>query len=193
MTTATVRQMESTQLAGTDATVDLDFEQLYREHAAFLGRVIVRLVGDGPHADDILQETFVAAMTGADQFGGRSSPRTWLYGIASNLCKKHWRRKMRDGRLRALLRPAALLFGKAPTPERRIDLNQAIGVARSALDELPIAQREAFVLFELEGLNGEEIAILTHTPLATVWSRLSRGRARFLRNVERWRLREGLE
>ena len=61
---------------------------------------------------------------------------------------------------------------------------------REVLDKLPFAQREAFVLFELEGLDGQEIAELLAVPLGTVWTRLHHGRDKFQMLMRRRLARE---
>ena len=69
----------------------LDLNQAFKDHGRFLARSILRLTGDGPHVEDILQETFIVAHRKQASFESRSSLRTWLYGIASNLCLHHRR------------------------------------------------------------------------------------------------------
>src|SRR5262249_49462884 len=90
----------SQSLAVEDVRPGLDLDPLYSEHAPFLPRVLIRLVGDGPHVDDLLQETFLVAHRKRASFDGRSAVRTWLYGIAAHLAMRHrrgagrWRRAL---------------------------------------------------------------------------------------------------
>jgi RNA polymerase sigma-70 factor (ECF subfamily) len=69
------------------------------------------------------------------------------------------------------------------TPVDELERKQAARVGYAARDGLERKQRNALVLFEIEGLSGEEIAGLTDTKLATVWVQLHRGRARFLKRL----------
>jgi RNA polymerase sigma-70 factor (ECF subfamily) len=160
------------------AVAPLDIDALYTAHAAFLGRVLVRLVGDGAHIDDLIQETFIIAHRKRATYDGRSAPRTWLYGIASRLALRHRRGVGRW--LRALGRYADQAdAGAAPGPDRELDRARAARVVRAALDRLPFKQREVFVLYELEELDGAEIAAMLAIPVNTVWTRLHHGRKRF--------------
>src|SRR5262245_7627665 len=162
---------------GDEVPAAIDIDTLYAEHAAFLTRVLIRLVGDGPHVDDLLQETFFVAHRKRDSFDGRSAVRTWLYGIASRLAMRHRRGVGRF--LRAIGG-----FADEPTPVSRdpkddLERARAAALVRSLLDRLPFKQREVFVLYELEELDGAEIAALLDIPINTVWTRLHHGRKRF--------------
>src|SRR5215472_10975396 len=98
--------------------VELDVTELYKAHGAFLGRVIQRLLGDGAHVDDLLQETFIVAHKKRDVFDGRADVKTWLYGIAVNLCMRHRRGMFRFLRLKERYQGAVDLGHKSPeTPE----------------------------------------------------------------------------
>jgi RNA polymerase sigma-70 factor (ECF subfamily) len=165
------------QLRATSAT-DVDIDALYVEHAPFLGRVLARLTGDGAHVDDLIQETFLVAFRKRTTFDGTSSHRTWLYGIAARLASRHRRGVGRW--LRAL---AGLTEEPAPhvamSPEREIDRARARLVVQDALARLPFKQREVITLYELEELEGTEIAALLGIPVNTVWTRLHHARKRF--------------
>jgi RNA polymerase sigma-70 factor (ECF subfamily) len=173
-------EASSPSLAVADAP-PLDIDALYTAHAPFIGRVLIRLTGDGPHIDDLIQETFIIAFRKRDTFDGRSGPRTWLYGIAARLALRHRRGAGRW--LRALGLFAAEPAGHAATPDneldRALDQEHAETAVRAALDRLPFKQREVFVLYELEELDGAAIAELLSIPVGTVWTRLHHGRRRF--------------
>jgi RNA polymerase sigma-70 factor (ECF subfamily) len=160
------------------ATPALDIDRLYAEHAGFLGRVLVRLVGDGAHVDDLLQETFVIAFRRRERFDGSSSPRTWLYGIAARVAMRHRRGAGRW--LRALagftVEPRV---ESAAAPDADVERARAHTLVREALDRLPFKQREVFALYELEELDGQQIAALLDIPIGTVWTRLHHARRRF--------------
>jgi len=152
----------------------------YREHAPFICRVVRRLIGDGPHVDDVLQETFVVAFRRLATFDERSTLRTWLYGIAVNLCRRHVRSR---SRFRAF---TDRLLGHAPAPPVNpdpIERNETARRIDAALAKLPFEQREVVILYELEQHSGAEIAALVGVPVATVWTRLHRGRASLKRSL----------
>lgn len=169
----------------------LDIDALYAEHAAFLARVLVRLVGDA-HADDLIQETFLVAYRKRDTFDGRSTARTWLYGIAARLAMRHRRGASR------FLRALGLYADEPPPPDavdpgRALERARAGAVVRSALDRIPWKQREVVVLYELEELDGAQIAELLGIPINTVWTRLHHGRKRFEDVLRKQLKREGPE
>jgi RNA polymerase sigma-70 factor (ECF subfamily) len=177
-------------IAVADAAPALDIDALYNEHAAFLTRVLVRLVGDGGHADDLLQETFLVAYRKRLAFDGRAAVRTWLYGIAARLAMRHRRGKGRF--LRALGRYADEPRERAaPGPALDLERARAAAQVRDALDAIPFKQREVFVLYELEELEGAAIAELLGIPVNTVWTRLHHGRKKFEDVIRRRAAKEG--
>jgi RNA polymerase sigma-70 factor (ECF subfamily) len=153
------------------------FEALVVKHQDRIFRFVQRLVG--PEAvEDLAQEVFIRAFRSIGDFKGESSFYTWLYKIALNLCRNHYRTKGR--------RPAgepldenspvnALAAGEA-SPEEAVFRREFWAVLQSALDGLPAEQREAVVLCDLEGMSYEEMAALTGVPIGTVRSRIFRGR-----------------
>jgi RNA polymerase sigma-70 factor, ECF subfamily len=167
----------STGLAVADVPA-LDLDALYVEHAPFLGRVLIRLVGDGAHVDDLLQETFLVAFRRRDRFDGSSAPRTWLYGIAARLAMRHRRGAGRW--VRALVGfTAEPRVEEAPGPDADVERARARTIVREALDRLPFKQREVLTLYELEELDGNQIAELLGIPIGTVWTRLHHARRQF--------------
>lgn len=160
------------------AGVSFDVERAYAEHAGFIGRVIQRLTGDLPHVDDLLQETFIVAFKKRHEFRGDAAERTWLYAIAARLCLRH----LRGARRLRAFRTRLAWQGSEPAParpDRELERAESEALVREVLDRLPFAQREAFALFELEGMDGRAIAQLLGVPLGTVWTRLHHARARF--------------
>ena len=161
------------------STGSVDIDALYAEHAQFLARVLARLTRDGAHVDDLIQETFLVAFKKRATYDAtRSTPRTWLYGIAAHLAMRHRRGVGRW--LRAL---AGLTDEPARTvsvaPDREIDRERARAAVQDVLATLPFKQREVFTLYELEEIEGAEIAQLLGIPVNTVWTRLHHARKRF--------------
>ena len=164
-------------LPAVDARAEVDIDAIYADHAAFLTRVLVRLVGDGPHVDDLVQDTFIVAYRKRATFDGRSALRTWLYAIAARLAMRHRRGVMRWVRALGTLgeQPERISANPAGDLERA----RASAAVRDVLDRLPFKQREVVVLYELEELEGGDIAALLGIPINTVWTRLHHGRKRF--------------
>ena len=173
---AGVDSSQSVALPETAPAIDID--AIYLEHAPFITRVLVRLIGETAQVDDLVQETFLVAYRRRDTFDGRSVVRTWLYGIAARLAMRHRRGKGR------FLRAIGLYADEphdrvAPGPDLDLERARAAALVRDALDEIPFKQREVFVLYELEELEGTVIAEMLGIPVNTVWTRLHHGRKRF--------------
>jgi RNA polymerase sigma-70 factor, ECF subfamily len=164
------------ELSPTGPHTALDVQALYKEHGRFIGRLIRRLTGDGAHVDDLLQETFVAAFRHRERFEGRSSVETWLYAIAANLCRNHYRNTSRWTLFAERLGREDEAV--TPGPGEQIERREAANRVHRALAKLPWKQREVVVLYELEGREGTEIAEITNVPIGTVWTRLHDGRKR---------------
>jgi RNA polymerase sigma-70 factor (TIGR02960 family) len=155
-----------------------------------------RILGSLQDAEDLLQETLLAAWRGLDQFEGRSSLRAWLYRIATNRCLNALRdssRRSPDPR-RDLPRPTrmseplwlepypdVLLEGiadHAPGPEARYETKEAVALAFvSGLQHLPPRQRAVLVLRDVLGFRAAEVAEMLDVSEASVNSALQRARA----------------
>lgn len=169
--------------SSVDLSDELDIAALFAEHGAFIANVIRRLVGPGGDVDDLVQETFLVAYRKRGGFDPeRAAPRTWLYGIAANLCRRHHRGAGRLARLRARLL-VERSDGMAAAPDREVLHKQRAAVVHQALAKLPFKQREVFALYELQGLDGASIAAMLDIPEGTVWTRLHHARKRFERQV----------
>ncbi len=165
---------------------ELNITLLYREQGPFIARAIRRLVGEGPHVDDLLQETFIVAYKKRDRFDPqRAAISTWLYGIASNLCRHHERSQRRSWRFKRQWLESGVDGASSQTPGTLLEREQAIHMVHEVLSQLPMKQREAFALYELEGLTGKEISELLHVREGTVWTRIHHARKKFLRQIGR--------
>jgi RNA polymerase sigma-70 factor (ECF subfamily) len=160
-----------------------DLESLYAEHAAFVQRAVAHLAGPGLDAEDLVQDVFVQACRSWAAFGGRSSVRTWLFGVALGVVRNA-RRRARFRRflgLEQVAEPASL----APTPAEDLEQLEDRRTVYATLERLSEKKRTVLVLFELEGLSGAEIAEVLGCPLQTVWTRLHHARRDFARELER--------
>jgi RNA polymerase sigma-70 factor (ECF subfamily) len=157
-----------------------------------------RIVGSTQDAEDLVQDTLLAAWRGLDQFTERASIRTWLYRIATNRSLDALRANARrPQRLEPLNNPPtpsrmtepiwlepypdALLEGiadQAPGPEARYEHKEAIALAFvGGLQNLPPQQRAVLVLRDVLGFRAAEVAAFLDTSDAAVNSLLRRARA----------------
>lgn len=149
-----------------------------RTTQAEVWRFVAALVDPGA-ADDLTQETYLRAFRALPAFEGRSSARTWLFGIARRVCADHLRTVVRQRRL--LGRAAAFEPVGEPIHE---DPAGAVG-ATELLGRLSPAQREAFVLTQLLGLSYDEAAATLGVPIGTIRSRVARARSELVAAVTR--------
>ncbi len=176
------------------------FRELTDPYRRELQLHIYRIVGSAQDAEDVLQETLLAAWRGLEQFEGRASVRAWLYRIATNRSLDALRANRR--RPEDLLRmtevpaptrraepiwlqpyPDVLLEGipdEAPGPEARYETKEAITLAFIVgLQHLPPQQRAVLVLRDVLGFRAGEVAEMLETSEASVNSLLRRARAAF--------------
>jgi RNA polymerase sigma-70 factor (ECF subfamily) len=107
--------------------------------------------------------------------------KAWLFRITHNAVRS----RMRRGFVRRLLlgRHQDALVAQTPTPstpQQEIERRERHVQLYDALDQLSDSYRTPLILYEIDGLSGEEVAELTGVRLATVWVRLHRGRAKLL-------------
>ncbi len=157
---------------------EIDIGALFDAHAGYLCRVVHRLTGSSQVAEDVVQEVFVTAWKRRAELDPNSNVRTWLYRVAVNHVR-HQRRSA--GRLNAFLTKYTWLRPTAPAAaaDEIIDRKDHARMIQACVLKLSDKQREVFVLYELEELEGPEIARVLDVPINTVWSRLRLARARF--------------
>lgn len=158
------------------------FGLLVNRHRDRLWAVALRTLGDREEAADALQDALVSAFRSAHTFQGRSAVTTWLHRIVVNACLDRARRtatrrtKPLDDdpqRLDSLVGSAE----PADSPVVRAEVHREV---TAALAELPVEQRAALVLVDMQGYPVAEAAELLGVPVGTVKSRCARGRARLL-------------
>lgn len=190
---ASLTSAEKPTFAG-EASGAASFEAVYDEYFPFVWRSALRLGVPQAGADDVVQEVFLVVHRKLARFEGRSTLKTWLYGITLRVARVH--------RIRAR-RPAEgqgadadeVRAPEATRPDERAQNAEGVRLVHAILDELDDEQREVFVLAELEELSAPEIAEVLGAKLNTVYSRLRLARAAFaeaaarLRARDAWRMR----
>ena len=180
--------------AGGDARA---FETLYDRHATRLWRYIFRSIGDAAVADELAQEVWFSVARQAGQYRPSASApglpvarfTTWLFTLARHRVVDHLRARRPHASLDAAedeQHPLADTLA-APSgfgPVRRIETRQQAAQLLAALDALPPAQREAFVLQAEAGMSVADIASATGVAFETAKSRLRYARAALRRTLE---------
>jgi RNA polymerase sigma-70 factor (ECF subfamily) len=156
----------------------LDAEALYRAHADFVARFLLRLGARGEDVSDLVQEVFLVAHRRGGFVLGPAKPTTWLAEIAFRVCsdrRKKYKRRLEDADTDVV----ALAPAKASSPSQRAEARQALARVQQALDILTPEKRAVFVLYELEGQSCDAIARALGIPVGTVYSRLHAARREF--------------
>jgi RNA polymerase sigma-70 factor, ECF subfamily len=147
------------------------FAELMVRHNAALLRVAQIYVPSRAVAEDVVQETWVGVLNGIDRFEGRSSLKTWIFRILTNIAKTRGQREGRSLPFSALERPGAEVepsvepdrfvagawaSGPQPWPEERLLAQETRRVVDRAIEQLPPAQRAVISLRDVEGWTAEE-------------------------------------
>ncbi len=171
----------------SDARGGATFEEIFDRYQPMVFNLTCRILVDREEALDVSQEVFLSIYRKLPHFRGESSLKTWIYRIAinraSNRCR-WWNRLRRRGTVSLddhLSRNDSRTISDSLedagiSPEDALLRREMrLEIERSLL-RLPVAQRVAVVLRDVEGFSYEEIAELLHVSLGTVKSRIARGR-----------------
>ncbi|MCX7895642.1 MAG: sigma-70 family RNA polymerase sigma factor [Thermoanaerobaculum sp.] len=160
------------------------FALLVQRHQGGVRRVAARILLDDEEARDIAQLAFIRAWENLHRYDPCWSFSTWLYRIASNLAIDALRaRDSRERTHQAHLR----LLGEEEWPEATglLQEREVEGIFRQLAAKLPPAQRQAFVLREVEGLSTEEVARIMGCSQTTVRNHVFSARATLRRELAR--------
>jgi RNA polymerase sigma-70 factor (ECF subfamily) len=162
------------------------FEQIYEQYVNFVWASLQGLGVPAAVLDDAVQEVFVVLHRRLPDFEGRSTLKTFLFGIAVGVGRNQRRAAARTNRLDTL-EEAEQIPDTRPSPLEQTTTTQALGRLSRILDQLDDAKREVLILVEWEQMTAPEIAEVLCIPLNTVYSRLRLARAEFERLLQRER------
>ena len=164
----------------------LDFESVYHLYAAFVWRSLARLGVPSEQLADATQDVFLVVHRRLAAFEGRSSLKTWLFGIALRVARDVSRRARR--RPTEPL-PPGLPAASTDSPYESALRSEAVGLLYRLLDQLTPEQRAVFVLVELEQTSIPEAAEAVGANVHTVTSRLRAARKQFEAAMRRHQMR----
>ncbi|MGA0333047.1 MAG: sigma-70 family RNA polymerase sigma factor [Kiritimatiellia bacterium] len=173
-----------------EADRELDPARWLSEHGDILYRFALGRVRDPQTAEDLVQDTFLAAMKGATSFSGRSKERTWLVGILKHKIIDHFRKHKRmflseDLEIPEhdpqdfLDRKGNWTVGQSAwitQPEKAFELKEFWKHLNGCLEHLTEQQRKVYVLRELEEHSAEEICDALEMSPSNLWVTLHRAR-----------------
>jgi RNA polymerase sigma-70 factor (ECF subfamily) len=174
------------ELARVEALPQLDLALVYEAHFDFVWRSARRLGVNPLYLDDVVQEVFLVVHRRLSAFEGRSTLKSWLFGIT--------RRVVRDQRRSILRRPTEPLAnepadGAGRAADDLLVLREQALLLHELLAQLDVDRREAFVLAELEQMSGPEIAAALQINLNTAYARVRAARQAFEDALHRHTLR----
>lgn len=160
---------------GQAATIDYDFESIYRSHKDAVRRIVGRLL-PWDDLDDAVQEVFAKVYLSLGQFSGDAKLETWIYRIAVNTAYDFNRKRSR------LTNLVQSWLEKMP-PKSSHSVEESVAI-QDIVWKLPFNDRVVTVLFYVEGYQLDEIATLLEIPKGTVKSRLHNARRKLTQSLK---------
>ena len=163
-----------------------------REHQRYLYRYAIQQVSDAETANDLVQDTLVAALESNGRFQGRSAVRTWLVGILKHKIADSFRSRARApvslDALAAADEPGASgaeaaerLIGAAPAAEEPANAEarrRFWAACQARLDRMPVQAARAFVMSDVLGHDSAQVCRSLGITAANLWTTLHRARRR---------------
>ena len=184
------------------------FAELVTRHHSALIRMAMGHVADREVAEEVVQDTWMAVIEGLDRFEGRSSLRTWIFGIMIHKAKDRGVREKRhvnfssfesvDDEGEEAVDPSRFhqsgewaghwAFPPQPwddqTPEKLMASQQAVSAMQKAIEALPKNLKEVLILRDVEGIEAKEVCELLKITETNLYVRLHRARERVRQAVE---------
>jgi len=151
------------------------FEEIHRRYRRLVYNVALRMTGNAADAEDLTQDSFVSVLRSVRAFRGEAAFATWLYRLAVNQVRMHFRRRrsrpFEQTSDEGICERASARRGGAARAVERIAIERAVGA-------LPAGYRAAFILHDVEGYEHEEIGRMLGCNAVTSRSQLHRARAK---------------
>ena len=187
---------QGSTLQRVESKIDLSFDELFNRYSSMVFGLVFQILGDREEALDVAQEVFLTIYQKLETFRGESSLKTWIYCIAVHRASNRfrwWNRLRRRGSvsLEELLdktseREICINANSGfQSPEDALLVEEERAELKRLLLNLPVQQRVALILRDIEGLSYEEIAESMKISLGTVKSRIARGRETLKRSYRR--------
>jgi len=158
------------------------FGELIARHQAQVYHFSRRLLGNAEGAQDITQDVFIKAFLALDTWRPDAAFAAWLLRIARNACLDVLRAQQRYPQV-SLEAQTEQLVAHSSSAEQHAIQTQRLEQLEEALSKLSVEHREILILRDIEGFSYQEIAELLDINTGTVRSRLSRGRAALIQQI----------
>jgi len=183
---------------GPGSPVECDWVEA---HGDYLFNFALGQIRDTGTAEDLVQETFLAALKARDRFAGKSSERTWLVGILRHKIYDHLRRTCRERAVRVDPTPARRdednwdeavtwlhdVAAECQSPSRRMELAELRANLELALGQLSPRLAQVFQLYEVEERSNREVCAQLNISENNLWTMLHRARTQLRNQLTGWR------
>ncbi len=166
-----------------------NLETLYARHADFVWRTLLRLGITRDDIGDAVQDVFLVVHQQLGSFEERSAFSTWLFTICRTVATRRRRQYKRD-RENVTTDSTDEVIDLRADVDRAAEHNQDLQLLNEILESLDAKQRNVFILFELEKMQGDEVSQALGIPLGTVYSRLQLARDSFRQALTRHESKE---
>lgn len=161
--------------------INIDWERIYRDHGLRVKHFIRKRVSHREDAEDLVQMTWLEVFRNSDKFAGASRPETWVFGIALNLIRNHFRQL--SGRPRYDELDEDILLVQDDDPSQITENHRILNSTLTSIALLPKETRHLLsMLVEKDG-SYQDIAEDLNIPIGTVRSRLSRVRVSLKQSI----------
>lgn len=169
-------------------------------HGDYLFNFAIGQVRDTTIAEDLVQETFLAALKAQGNFSGRSSERTWLTGILRHKIYDHLRKTCRERAVRVEPLPRAgddpdlndtmlwihQIAAESTSPSRRIELAEFRAQLEKAMGKLPPRFAQVFQLYAIEERSNQDVCAQLNISESNLWVMLHRARKQLRVELDGW-------
>ncbi len=170
------------------------------QHGDYLYHFAIGQVRDPQVAEDLVQDTFLAALKARERFAGQSSERTWLVSILRHKIMDHLRQRYRrptvaldeseaardDDRLGQAMVWAHEVAAECTSPHRRMELAEFHESLQQALGRLPARLAQVFELYEVNEWSGREVCAAVNISEQNLWVMLHRARKQLREELASW-------
>ena len=160
-------------------------EQLERHHADCFAWAMTCCRGDRAESEDVLQSSYLKVLDGRAAFAGRSSFKTWLFGVIRRTAAEHRRRRALRRLWGAQSLNALVLADPSPHPDAVVGRSESTARLAAALDTLPRRQRDVLHLVFYQDLTIREAADVLGVSIGTARVHYERGKRRLREHLNR--------
>ncbi|MEI7938623.1 MAG: RNA polymerase sigma factor [Verrucomicrobiota bacterium] len=172
---------------------DAALNDLMARHALPVFQFLCRMLGNEEDANDLAQETFLRVYQHRASFKPGARFTTWLYTIAANLARNHYRWRTRHPNISLDAESEATgqsvgdaLPCSAPAPDSAADTTERAAAVRAEVERLPADMREVIILCEWQDLSAAEAATILDTTPKAIDNRLYRARNLLRERLTKW-------